>query len=164
MINIERYLKQHGLLTRGLKIHTFSESTHTAEEAASLLHCKLSQIVKTIIIVVETKEKDIPMLVILPGTKKLRQRAIRKLLRDELQLESIDSRLATKEEVVNLTGYPVGAVPPISLDMPSLMDSNVQDEHVVFGGGGSTTSIIEIPTAILVELTKPLSGNICTPL
>ena len=164
MINIEQYIKQHELLTRGLKIHSFSESTHTAEEAASLLQCKLSQIVKTIIIIVETKEEDIPMLVIVPGTKKLRQRAIRKLLKEELQLDAFDSRLATKDEVIKLTGYPVGAVPPISLNMTSLMDSDVQTEQVVYGGGGSTNSIVEIPTSILIELTNPIAGNICTPL
>lgn len=162
MNTIEQYLQDPDLSSKGLKLHKFTDSTHTAEEAAELLHCKLSQIVKTIIIIVETKEKDIPMLVIVPGNKKLRQRAIRKTLKEQLDIQAHDSRLATKDEVLSLTGFPVGAVPPISLDMTSLIDQDVQTEQVVFGGGGTTNSIIEIPTEILLQLTNPLSGNICT--
>lgn len=164
MSKIEEYLKAHDLINQGLKIHTFESSTHTAEEAAELLQCRLSQIVKTIIIIVETEEKNIPMLVIVPGTKKLRQRAVRKLLKEQLNLDAIDSRLATKDEVLTITGYPVGGVPPISLTITSLIDQDVPSEEIVFGGGGTSTSIIEIPVPKLLQLTKPLTGNICTPL
>ena len=113
---------------------------------------------------VETKEKDIPMLVIVPGNKKLRQRAVRKILKEQLSIDALDSRLATKDEVLSLTGFTVGAVPPISLDMTSLVDNDVQTEQIVFGGGGSTNSIIEIPTDILFDLTNPITGNICVHL
>lgn len=164
MSTIENYLFNHDLINKGLKIHNFDASTHTAEEAAELLRCRLSQIVKTIIIIVETKEKNIPMLVIVPGTKKLRQRAVRKLLKEQLNLDALDSRLATKEEVLEITGFPVGGVPPISLDMTSLMDQDIYSEKIVFGGGGTANSIIEIPVNLLLQLTNPLSGNICTPL
>lgn len=162
--NIENFITEHNLVQQGLKIHTFKASTHTAEEAAELLQCRLSQIVKTIIIVVETKEKDIPMLVIVPGTKKLRQRAVRNLLKEQMNLEALDSRLATKEEVLFYTSFPVGGVPPISLDMPSLVDNGVKSEQIVFGGGGTANSIIEIPVHILLQLINPLLGDICVSL
>ena len=164
MNSIENFISTHNLVQQGLKIHTFDASTHTAEEAAELLQCRLSQIVKTIIIIVETKEKDIPMLVIVPGSKKLRQLAVRKLLKDQLNLDAIDSRLASKDEVLSITGYPVGGVPPISLDIPSLVDQDVHSEKIVFGGGGTVTSIIEIPVEMLLKLINPVTGNICVPL
>ena len=106
------------------------------------------------------------MLVIVPGTKKLRQRAIRKLLRDELEITALDSRLATREEVKSITGFDVGGVPPISLSssMQSLIDQDVHLETIVFGGGGSNNTILEIPTKTLMTLTRPITGNICSPL
>ena len=164
MNNIENFLQSNDLTSKGLKIHTFESSTHTAEEAAELLQCQLSQIIKTIIIIVETKDKDIPMLVIVPGTKKLRQRAVRKLLKEQGNIDAIDSRLATKEEVLSITGFPVGGVPPVSLNMTSLIDQDVKTEDIVFGGGGSVNSIIEIPVKILLQLINPITGNICAQL
>lgn len=164
MNNIENFITEHDLERQGLKIHTFDTSTHTAEEAAELLQCRLSQIIKTIIIVVQTIEKEIPMLVIVPGTKKLRQRSVRKVLKEQLNLEAKDSRLASKEEVLSYTSFPVGGVPPISLNMPSLIDKDVDSEQVVFGGGGTTNSIIEIPVELLIQLLNPVTGDICVPL
>ena len=162
---LEEFIQNHDLLSKGVKLHSFESSTHTAEEAAELLGCDLAQIVKSIIIIVETTEKNVPMLVVVPGTKKLRQQAVRKLLKNNLQMFGIkDSRLATKDEVLNLTGYQVGGVPPISLDLQCLSDISIRDQQVVYGGGGLATMIVEIPTNTLFQLINPIFGEICSNL
>jgi prolyl-tRNA editing enzyme YbaK/EbsC (Cys-tRNA(Pro) deacylase) len=154
------YLNNNKLFEKGIVLHEFSESTHTAFDAANLLKCNLSQIIKSIVIIVETEEKNIPMLVIVPGTKKLRQRALRKLLKDELNIVANDSRLATQPEVLEITGFIVGSVPPISLNIPVICDSDIQQETIVYGGGGKTNSILQIPTSLFVNITRPFFGTI----
>lgn len=162
MNNLETFLMNNNISPDKVKFHSFENSTHTAEEAAQRLSCGLNQIVKSLIIMVKTaEEEDFPMLVLVPGPKRLRQRLIRKVLKDQLNIQALDSRLATQDEVLELTGYQVGGVPPISLNMQSLMDSDLENESVLYGGGGTATTIIEIPTNLVKKLSKPVIGSIC---
>lgn len=161
MNTIESFLAKHNIPSDKVKFHSFKDSTHTAEEAAKLLSCDLNQIVKSLIIIVKTSEENFPLLVLVPGPKRLRQRLIRKILKDQLDIHALDSRLATQDEVLELTGYQVGGVPPIALDMKSIMDRDLEQETVLYGGGGTATTIIEIPTELVKDLSKPVIGQVC---
>jgi prolyl-tRNA editing enzyme YbaK/EbsC (Cys-tRNA(Pro) deacylase) len=147
---LEEFIKTNNLTEKGVRIHYFAESTHTADEAARLLGVSPAQIIKSLVVVMGTEA----YLVIVPGNKKFNQKLIRKAVKTFWNNSATDSRLATMEEVLNLTGYPIGAVPPITVSLQVIIDQAVLAEGIVFGGGGSTNSILEIPTSELLLLTQ----------
>jgi Cys-tRNA(Pro)/Cys-tRNA(Cys) deacylase len=58
--------------------------------------------------------------------------------------------VATPEQVLERTGYPVGGVPPFGYDARFFMDPGVLEKDQVYGGGGSSRSLTRIsPREIL---------------
>lgn len=78
-------------------------------------------------------------LVILEGSKKVNVRAL-----GEVE-DTSHVRLATPEEVIEVTGYAVGGVPPISIyGTRTLIDEGVLAHAWVCGGGGDSFSLVKI--------------------
>jgi prolyl-tRNA editing enzyme YbaK/EbsC (Cys-tRNA(Pro) deacylase) len=75
-----------------------------------------------------------------------------------LDLKSLGCRLATPEEVLTVTGYPVGGVPPV-LNIPVFIDEELLNEDYVYGGGGDDHSLLRFKPRVLVErgFAKPVA-------
>ncbi len=115
------------------QILTFDEEVKNCKQAMALE--KTNPIVKSILF---THEKGF-VLVILEGTQKTDLKALETLLQTQ------HARLATPEEVENVTGYEVGAVPPISIyGVPTLIDEGVLKHVWVVCGGGDKFSLLKI--------------------
>jgi len=61
--------------------------------------------------------------------------------------------LATEEEVLNITGYKVGGVPPI-LDIKVLIDKRVMNKEYVYGGGGNEHTLLKIKPQDIVKINR----------
>lgn len=74
-----------------------------------------------------------------------------------LDVKSLGCRLATPEEVLSVTGYPVGGVPPV-LGIPVFIDEELLSEDYVYGGGGDDHSLLRFRPRDLVEkgLAEPV--------
>lgn len=156
MNKLKKFLYENSILDKNIEIISFSASTHTSKDAAEILGTELSNIVKTIIIIMGNES----YLAVLPGNRKLRQRALRKVVKNKFGKVYRDSRLANSEEVLNLTGYEIGAVPPIGLNLPVILDSPISQKTIVYAGGGTTSSVLKISVEKLIELTHPTIGDI----
>lgn len=67
----------------------------------------------------------------------------RKKLKDILKAKEI--RMAFGEEVEDITGYEVGAVPPISIyGVSTVLDKKVLNHPKVLAGGGTTHALLKI--------------------
>jgi len=75
-----------------------------------------------------------------------------------LDVKSLGCRLATPEEVLTVTGYPVGGVPPV-LNIPVFIDEELLNEDYVYGGGGDDHSLLRFKPRVLVEkgLAEPVA-------
>jgi prolyl-tRNA editing enzyme YbaK/EbsC (Cys-tRNA(Pro) deacylase) len=64
-------------------------------------------------------------------------------------------RLAGAAEVLALTGYPVGAVPPLGFPRPlrTLVDARVLAQPEVYAGGGALDTLMRITPAEIVRVT-----------
>ncbi|OLS20294.1 MAG: Proline--tRNA ligase [Candidatus Heimdallarchaeota archaeon LC_3] len=153
---LEEFLIDKKLIDNDTKIISFHSSTHTSKEAAIILGVTTSEIIKSIVMIMENK----CYLAILPGNKKLRQKAVRKAIKNSLGINYSDSRLANGEEVLKFTGYEVGAVPPININLPVILDSSITEKQTVYAGGGTTTSILKISVKKLLKLTNPIIFDI----
>lgn len=94
---------------RGLTspIERFAEGTATALDAANALGCELGQIVKTLILMADGR----PTVVLAAGDRQVDTAALARLL----GVSRKRLKMASAEQVFELTGYRVGGVPPVGL-------------------------------------------------
>ncbi|MEM4651543.1 MAG: aminoacyl-tRNA deacylase [Pyrobaculum sp.] len=112
----------------------------TVREAARAVGVDEDKIIKTIVVNCGGEFRAY----ILRGTKRL-------------DVKSLGCRLATPEEVLSVTGYPVGGVPPV-LGIPVFIDEELLSEDYVYGGGGDDHSLLKFRPRDLVEkgLAEPV--------
>ncbi len=133
--DLEAYLDQHKI---DAEIVTPEVSTPTVEAAAEAVRVSPDQIVKTLLFLIE----DRPVLVIASGLGRVDQR----LLGQHFEISRRKIRFADPDTVVALTGYPVGAVPPVGHrePFPVLVDPAVLEHEEVYAGGGSDHTLIRL--------------------
>ena len=131
---IENYLKQKGV---EYKVIDLPDTTVSVEDVVRLSggQVKEEEIIKTLI--VKTKTGDFVGR-ILQG-------------KDRLKREVMD-RLATKEEVLQIAGVEVGAVCPILLGIPMIIDKKVANLARVNMGSGDHLKGLEINLPDLLKV------------
>jgi prolyl-tRNA editing enzyme YbaK/EbsC (Cys-tRNA(Pro) deacylase) len=118
------------------RIIVLEDEVGTAREAAQALDVEMSQIVKSIVVVDKAGEW---FLLLVRGDD------FADLKKAAVACKTQTLTLATPKQVLDITGYEVGGVPPISLfQMKTVCDSKVMKQEKVFCGGGNPFSLLEI--------------------
>jgi prolyl-tRNA editing enzyme YbaK/EbsC (Cys-tRNA(Pro) deacylase) len=122
--------------------------TSTAETAARAVAAPLGSIVKSLIFLADGE----PLLVLVSGD----QRADVKQLRALLGLSKRRLRIARPDEVLELTGFEVGGVPPVghSSLLRTLIDRTLARFDTVWAAAGSAHAVFPIAYPQLVAITQ----------
>ncbi len=131
-------------------------STHTAEDAAAAAGCELGQIVKTLAVYVA----GAPLLCLVPGDRRLDDR----LLAARRGVGRKQVKLASAEQVLALTGYPIGGVSPFGVPspLPALVDESMRRFETVWIAAGSASAILPIRLDDLVRYVSAEFAPIAT--
>ncbi len=118
------------------EIFLLNSPTRTAERTAALLSLNLDEVVKSVIFMA----KDRPILVIVPGNRRVSYRKVK----DVLGVSKL--RLASSQEVIDLTGYVLGATPPLAhrTSLYTLIDESIIGKEVLYTGGGEVNAMLKI--------------------
>lgn len=121
--------------------------TPTVPAAAQALGVDVDQIVKSVIFLVD----DRPFLVYGCGVRRVDPRK----LAERLNVNRKKVRLADADQVLAITGYAVGTVPPVGLKtpMPAFMDPAIQRYETVYAGGGGMDALLRISSAELLRVS-----------
>lgn len=119
------------------------KNAKTVNDAVKEIGCERREIIKSIVFLAEGKA----VIAIVDGKASVDKKRIRK------QIGVKDIRIATSEEVVKLTGYPAGGVPPIghNTDCIVLLDKRVLENEWVYGGGGDDKHLSYIKSSDIAE-------------
>lgn len=119
----------------------------TSSDAAKIRRTKETQGAKALLFIADGK----PILLVLPGSLKVDTKAFKNNNRIS------DLRFAKREEVFNLTGVEVGAVPPLGnvMNIPTFVDKKLLDEEEIAFNAGSHTRSIKMKTKDFISLCKP---------
>ena len=125
------------------EIFLLSSPTKTAERTAALLGLRLSEVVKSVIFMAE----DRPILVLVPGDRRVSYKKVK----DALSINKL--KLATSQEVIDHTGYTLGATPPFAhrTDIDTLVDGVIAGKEVVYTGGGELNAMLKIRSQDLIR-------------
>jgi prolyl-tRNA editing enzyme YbaK/EbsC (Cys-tRNA(Pro) deacylase) len=141
-----------------LDVHLFTESTHTAEEAAATVGAELGQIVKSLVFVTPTDAGGLePILCLVSGPNRV----------DLARLAAVtgagDIRRASADEAKELTGFSIGGIPPIGHGRPIrvVMDPDLGRFQVVWAAAGTPMAVFPVPPATLRMLSNAHVAPIC---
>jgi prolyl-tRNA editing enzyme YbaK/EbsC (Cys-tRNA(Pro) deacylase) len=135
-----------------IEIIETAESSSTVALAAEAHGVDPAQIAKTICL----RVGDEPMLVVAGGLARLDNRKFKDKFGSK-------GRMLGPDEVVEVTGHPVGGVCPFGLPspLPIYCDVSLRRFDVVVPAAGSTNSAVRISTERLVELTNATWVDVC---
>jgi prolyl-tRNA editing enzyme YbaK/EbsC (Cys-tRNA(Pro) deacylase) len=135
-----------------LEIVELDGSTATVELAARGHGVRPAQIAKTL----SLRIKDRVLLIVTSGTARLNNRKIKDALGGK-------PRMLTVDEVVSLTGHPVGGVCPFGLasPLPVYCDLSLKAFDEVLPAAGSTNSALRIDPARMATLVEAEWIDVC---
>ena len=133
-----------------LDVTVFSQSTHTAEDAAAAVGAELGQIVKSLVFVAPGEDGPEPILCLVAGHNRV----------DLARLAAVtgerDVRRATAREATELTGFTIGGIPPIGHVRPVrvIMDPDLGRFQTVWAAAGTPNAVFPVPPATLRTLAN----------
>lgn len=146
------YQAIHTLLSAGnINFETYEHTAvRTSQEAAEIRNSPLHAGAKAMVFFGDGK----PVLIVLPADRKVDTRLFKQLYGVK------DLRMATPEEVEELTGVTVGAVPPFGgiFGLPHYMDATLRENDVIFFNAGMHTRSMSVQTADYERITSPVVG------
>ncbi|MEM5874655.1 MAG: YbaK/EbsC family protein [Candidatus Aenigmatarchaeota archaeon] len=140
------FLKKNGVNVEFIE----TSSSKTVEESSK--YAPIDLIVKTLIFI---DSNNNPFALILLGKDKADFKKIKKFLNVK------DVRLANDEEVLNYSGFTIGAVVPIFFKKINtvLLDKKVLEKEYVYSGGGKENLLMKISVKDIVRLTNCKIGD-----
>lgn len=133
-----------------LEIITFSESTHTASEAAAAVGAELGQIVKSLVFVAPTEHGMEAVVALVSGANRV----------DIARLAAVvglpNLRRATANEANEATGFVIGGIPPFAhkRQVRVVMDPDLGRYPMVWAAAGTPNAVFTVPPATLRMLSN----------
>lgn len=142
--NVRIWLENHGLAN---KIIHLGQTAATAQNAADALHCSVSQIAKSLIFY--NPQSNTAFLIIASGSNRVDKEKVGEYLGQKI-------KTASPEFVLAVTGYPVGAVPPVAHQqhLRVLFDAGLLQYPTIFAAAGGSHDVFSIPPQQLLELCR----------
>ncbi len=134
-----------------LEVSTFSESTHTAADAAAALGAELGQIVKSLVFVVPAGDGALePVLCLVSGVNRVDMARLAAVIGEP------SIRRASAREANDLTGFTIGGIPPIGHAKPLrvVMDPDLDRYETVWAAAGLPNAVFPVPPATLRILSN----------
>ena len=133
-----------------IEIITFTESTHTAAEAASAVGAELGQIVKSLVFVAPTEQGMEAVVALVSGANRV----------DIARLAAVvglpNLRRASAQEAGDATGFVIGGIPPFAHRRPVriVMDPDLGRYPMVWAAAGTPNAVFTVPPATLRMLSN----------
>ncbi len=147
--DVRRFFKENNL---DYEILEMDESTATVELAAKAHGVEPALIAKTIAL----RLKDRNILIVTKGDAKIDNRKYKDTFKTKFKMLQLD-------EVLDITGHPVGGVCPFGLKNPLdiYLDTSLNDFQYIYPAAGSTNSSIKITPKELQLITRGEWVDVC---
>jgi Cys-tRNA(Pro) deacylase len=136
------------------RLEEFFEPTPTAADAARAVGCEPAQIVKSLVFDCDGRA----VLVLVPGDRRANVRKVARAAR----CNAVE--VASRERVLQATGYPAGSVAPFELRSVRrvVVDRAVLAHDVVWVGAGSPRHLAVLAPHELLRLTRGDAADVST--
>jgi prolyl-tRNA editing enzyme YbaK/EbsC (Cys-tRNA(Pro) deacylase) len=127
-------------------LHVFKTPAHRASQAADLLGCSIGAVVKSLVF--QTRTTGMMVLVLVSGDNRADPQRLQ-----QIYLEPVHP--ANPADVLEISGYPVGSVPPFGLagEFPVVIDADLMNYPQVWAAAGSAHVLFGISPSDLIHLS-----------
>ncbi|MCA9977132.1 MAG: YbaK/EbsC family protein [Anaerolineales bacterium] len=134
-VDLQQYLHEQQIAAQIIHLPS---TTLTVPEAADVLGVSPDQIIKSVLFLAEGE----PLLVISCGVARIAW----KQLADWLGISRRRLKTGTADQVLAITGYVVGSVPPFGHRHPlrTVVETAVLDQPIIYGGGGDVNALLRL--------------------
>lgn len=141
------YIRRTGARARLVPVDV---QTPTVEAAARAVGTSPQNIIKSLIFIAAGE----PILVIAGGTRRVEI----EILAREIRVDRDSIRLAEPQEVLDATGFSVGAVPPFGhiKRLSAYMDAGLLETELVYAGGGASDHLLQTSPSEILRLSGAL--------
>jgi Cys-tRNA(Pro) deacylase len=138
----QHYLEQHNL---PIHIDISEATTHTAQDAATANGVQVKDIVKSLLLHIDGQF----VLYLVPGDRRIDLETVKR----ERQATAV--RMATADEVKQVTGYSIGGVPPFghTQKIPTVIDEGFDSNGTLIAAAGAQNATFRIRYTELEKLT-----------
>ncbi len=135
-----QFISEHDIAAEIVQLEV---GTPTVADAAEAVGVQPEQIIKSVLFLADKK----PVLVIANGLTRID----RKHLADHLEVSRRRVKIASAEQVLAVTGYKAGAVPPFGHVEPlrTVVESAVPLQSTIYGGGGEVSALMRLTVSEL---------------
>jgi prolyl-tRNA editing enzyme YbaK/EbsC (Cys-tRNA(Pro) deacylase) len=130
-----------------LTVQELPHSTRTAVDAAAAVGCAVGQIAKSLLLVTEDGRQ--PVLVMVSGANRLDESKLGAYLGQKV-------RMASADEVREMTGFAIGGVPPVGHLEPlrTLIDADLMSYDHIWAAAGTPRAVFRLRPEELVQITS----------
>jgi prolyl-tRNA editing enzyme YbaK/EbsC (Cys-tRNA(Pro) deacylase) len=149
---VERVARELRAAAVDATIQEFPDGVPTASAAARAIGCRLDQVVKSIVLVVDGEFA----LALVPGDRRVDEARV------AAALDAAEVRIATAGEVLDATGFEPGAVAPFPLpDIETvLIERTLLQQQRVWVGAGTSTHMAGLAPSELQRLTGARTADL----
>lgn len=133
-----------------VKVIEFEQDTSTSYLAAQALGTEVAQIAKSILL---KDKKGAYLLIVSTGDARIDNKKIK-------QISSTRLKMASADEVLEVTGFPIGGVCPFALksQVPIYLDDSLKRFPVVYAAAGTANTAVPVS---FEQLTAITGGSWC---
>ena len=131
-----------------IEVVEYEQPTRTAVDAAQAIGCEVSQIVKSLVFIVQ----DEPVMALVSGANRLHEGKLARLC----GVGRKQVRRANADETRAATSYAIGGVSPIGHPTPILVyvDQDLADHETVWAAAGTPNAVFPISPDDLLRITN----------
>ncbi|MCT4620613.1 MAG: YbaK/EbsC family protein [Marinisporobacter sp.] len=151
-MSVESVKEQFQEQNLNLEVLEFNQSSATVELAAEAIGVEPNRIAKTMAF----RVKDQEVLIVSKGNARIDNRKYKDYFKAKAKMLKAD-------EVLEITGHPVGGVCPFGLKKPLqiYLDESLKEFDYVYPAGGSPNSAVKTTIEQLEEVTKGAWVDVC---
>jgi len=143
--SVQAALEKKGLSATVVEL---SDSTRTAQDAATAINCNVAQIVKSLIF--KTEKTNKPVLVLASGPNRVNEKLIESYVGEKIIK-------ADANFVKETTGFVIGGIPPIGhkqqIDL-IFIDEDLLAFDTVWAAAGTPNAVFDVHSKDLLEMTN----------
>ena len=153
-MSIERVRNYFEEIGMGDRVHEFTQTTATVEEAALALGCAPELIAKTMSFI----QDDKPVIIVTAGDAKIDNKKYKAQFQQK-------AKMIPRDRVEELVGHAPGGVCPFAIDssIPVYLDVSLQRFETVYPAAGNSQSAVELNIAELEKTSHSLGWiDVCS--
>ena len=135
---LKQYIKENNIKAEQLFFDNLVDHRENVLKTIKEKEINFNDIVKTVVFIDLNKELEYGNAVIgiVPANSRVNKDKLRKISNSKV-------KIASGEQVLILTSYPAGGVPPFSFKARFYLDKSLKNKDTVYAGGGSIRTLIK---------------------